>query len=241
MLKEQLNSKTKTNIYRPDFLNQKGPIGDENEMVSQKYLKDQITELQQQFAEERKRWERKQKIANQQLTQQLMDMKLENDQLKSQLAETTRQLSQRNQDYTNLKQDHQDKLDQLQIQHNSEVDSLIRRIDQLQKEVDTIEAEKNKIIADLQQRLEKFAEQAQQSEERMGSLKIDLERVQREKDEQIVTNKQLLQNAERDRQQLSQMQQVKDDLVLQRIRADQFERQIEELKMAKQQLEQTIA
>ena len=46
MLKEQLNSKTKTNIYRPDFLNQKGPIGDENEMVSQKYLKDQITELQ---------------------------------------------------------------------------------------------------------------------------------------------------------------------------------------------------
>lgn len=40
----------------------------------------------------------------------------------------------------------------------------------------------------------------------MGSLKVDLERVQREKDEQVVTNKQLLLNAERDKQQLSQMQ-----------------------------------
>eukprot|EP00703_Trepomonas_sp_PC1_P000067 JAP96539.1 Hypothetical protein TPC1_10094 [Trepomonas sp. PC1] len=157
MLREQLTQKGKVgSVYKPDFMQN---AGNDDSVVTMKYMNDQLTQQHNQHMDDLKLMEKKYKQQQTKTLTQLSAQEQETMRLKDELDQLYKIVDQKNQDYEDLKNFQQQLLDQTKNSLQQEINDLIAqntRAEVLQAEELNAQSQK---IARMQQRLTELTQE----------------------------------------------------------------------------------
>ncbi|CAL6006205.1 Conserved_hypothetical protein [Hexamita inflata] len=239
-LREQLFVRNRVGgVYKPDFF-QTGKEDESNQMVSQKYLQDQIAEVQNLFVEERKQLEKKHAAQQQSLSQTILELQGGNNQLRKEIEQLTKLLTIKDQEIDEAKNNIQKQIDQAKESLQKEVNQLLMKLQNVNRENDEQLLARDNRIKDLELRLGQFNQLAHASQEELKRLRAEYEKQQLANQNLVLTNQQLSDLTKRDENLGQQVQLLQDEVMMYRRKMEQLEKQIEDLRQTKAFLESEL-